>query len=73
MGHSKPADRNAQTSKCSAAPMRLGGGFLAIFRQIAPHIPVWDKSVRSDGTFSRADFVFDRSRSRRDSEAYDHR
>ena len=45
-------------------PMRRGG-FLAIFRQIAPHIPVWDKSARSDGTFSRADFVFDRSRSRR--------
>ncbi len=31
-------------------------------RQIAPHIPVWDKSARYDGTFSRADFVFDRSR-----------
>jgi hypothetical protein len=31
-------------------------------RQIKPHIPVWDKSTRSDGTFSRADFVFDRSR-----------
>jgi transposase len=31
-------------------------------RQILPHIPVWDKSERSDGTFSRADFVFDRSR-----------
>lgn len=31
-------------------------------RQIAPHIPVWDKSARTDGTFSRADFVFDRSR-----------
>jgi transposase len=31
-------------------------------RQILPHIPVWDKSARSDGTFSRADFVFDRSR-----------
>ncbi len=31
-------------------------------RQIAPHIPVWDKSARSDGTFSRADFVFDRER-----------
>jgi hypothetical protein len=30
--------------------------------QITPHIPVWDKSARSDGTFSRADFVFDRSR-----------
>jgi transposase len=31
-------------------------------RRIAPHIPVWDKSARSDGTFSRAEFVFDRSR-----------
>src|SRR5580693_5251033 len=31
-------------------------------RKIAPHIPVWDKSARSDGTFSRADFVFDRER-----------
>jgi transposase len=27
-------------------------------RNIAPHIPVWDKSARPDGTFSRADFVF---------------
>ena len=26
-------------------------------REIAPHIPVWDKSARSDGTFSRADCV----------------
>ena len=24
-----------------------------------PHIPVWDKSARPDGTFNRADFVFD--------------
>lgn len=31
-------------------------------RQILPHIPVWDKSTRPDGTFSRADFVFDQSR-----------
>jgi transposase len=31
-------------------------------RQIAPHIPVWDKSARPDGTFSRADFVFDHER-----------
>jgi transposase len=29
---------------------------------ITPHIPVWDKSARRDGTFSRADFAFDRSR-----------
>ena len=31
-------------------------------RKIAPHIPVWDKSARSDGTLSRADFVFDQDR-----------
>jgi transposase len=31
-------------------------------RRIAPHVPVWDKSARTDGTFSRADFVFDRER-----------
>jgi hypothetical protein len=31
-------------------------------RKITPHIPVWDKSARQDGTFSRADFVFDRER-----------
>src|SRR5271157_1502984 len=31
-------------------------------RGITPHIPVWDKSARPDGTFSRADFLFDRLR-----------
>jgi transposase len=31
-------------------------------RNIAPHVPVWDKSERPDGTFSRADFVFDQDR-----------
>src|SRR5262249_25791899 len=29
---------------------------------ITPHIPVWDKSSREDGTFSRADFTFDKER-----------
>jgi transposase len=29
---------------------------------ITPHIPVWDKSAREDGTFSRADFTFDKER-----------
>jgi transposase len=28
-------------------------------KKIAPHIPVFDKSTRTDGTFSRADFTFD--------------
>jgi transposase len=27
---------------------------------ITPYIPVWEKSAREDGTFSRTDFVFDR-------------
>jgi transposase len=27
-------------------------------RDIAPHIPVFDQSIRTDGTFSRADFVW---------------
>ena len=31
-------------------------------RNITPHVPVWDKSARTDGTFSRADFVFDQQR-----------
>jgi hypothetical protein len=31
-------------------------------RGITPHVPVWDKSARADGKFSRADFVFDKQR-----------
>jgi len=31
-------------------------------RKIKPHVPVWDKSARHDGTFNRSDFVFDRER-----------
>jgi transposase len=27
-------------------------------KQIEPHVPVWDKSERSDGTFSRSDFLW---------------
>ncbi len=33
-----------------------------VTRKITPHIPVWDKSARRDGTFSRADFVFNQER-----------
>jgi transposase len=29
---------------------------------ITPHIPVWDKGNREDGTFSRADFIFDKEK-----------
>jgi len=31
-------------------------------RKIVPHVPVWDKSARPDGSFSRADFAFDQER-----------
>jgi len=31
-------------------------------RGIEPHIPVWDKSQRRDGTFSRDDFAYDHER-----------
>jgi hypothetical protein len=34
-------------------------GWLVQDKQIAPHIPVWDKSERGDGTFGRSDFTFD--------------
>jgi transposase len=34
-------------------------GWLVEERRIAPHIPVWDKSKRTDGTFSRDDFHYD--------------
>ena len=35
-------------------------GWLVKEKRITPHIPVWDKSKREDGTFSRADFKWDR-------------
>lgn len=34
-------------------------GWLVDDKQIAPHIPVWDKSERDDGTFGRSAFTFD--------------
>ncbi len=34
-------------------------GFLVEEKQIEPHIPVWDKSKRKDGTFSVSDFLWD--------------
>ena len=34
-------------------------GWLVEDRQIEPHIPVWDKSKRTDGILSREDFTYD--------------
>jgi transposase len=33
-------------------------------KQIAPHVPVWDKSERTDGTFGRSAFSFDAQKNR---------
>ena len=43
-----------------AAPML---NWIVNDKQIAPHIPVWEKSQRDDGTFSRSDFRFDEQKS----------
>ena len=47
-----------------AADTRFGSaamlGWLVHEQGIEPHIPVFDKSERTDGTFSRVDFTYDR-------------
>ena len=46
-----------------AADTAYGTGRLLgwlVEQNITPHIPVWDKSNRDDGTLSRADFSFDK-------------
>ena len=35
-------------------------GWLVKEKRITPHIPVWEKSDRQDGIFSRADFIWDK-------------
>ena len=34
-------------------------GWMVEEKAIEPHVPVWEKGERNDGTFSRSDFVFD--------------
>ena len=54
----KPARLAADTAYGSAPTLH----WLVNDKQIAPHIPVIDKSKRQDGTFSREDFIFDTER-----------
>jgi len=60
-----------RTERCFALrPKRLAAdtaygtgkflGWLVKDKQIVPHIPVWEKSARADGIFSRADFIWDK-------------
>jgi transposase len=50
--------RLAGDTAYGAAPML---NWLVAEKQIAPHIPVFDRSKREDGTFSREDFRYDES------------
>jgi transposase len=50
-------ERLIADSAYGSAPML---GWLVEERGIEPHIPVFDKSARSDGTLERADFAYDR-------------
>ena len=54
----KPAYLAADTAYGSAETLN----WLVNAKKIEPHIPVIDKSRREDGTFSRADFTFDKER-----------
>jgi transposase len=59
----RTAGRFGLTPRSLAADSAYGSAenlaWLVKQRGIAPHIPVFDKSNRTDGTFSRSDFVFD--------------
>ena len=50
----KPARLVGDTNYGSAAML----GWLVDEKHIEPHVPVWDKSNRQDGTFSTSDFVW---------------
>ncbi|OGI50197.1 MAG: transposase [Candidatus Muproteobacteria bacterium RIFCSPHIGHO2_12_FULL_60_33] len=39
-------------------------GWMVDEKKIEPHVPVWDKSERSDGTFGRSSFIFDAEHNR---------
>jgi transposase len=60
-----------RTERCFALrPRRLAAdtaygtgkflGWLVNDKRITPHIPVWEKSDRADGIFSRVDFIWDK-------------
>ena len=51
-------------SFAATAPTDRRGPWLVSSKTRAPHLPVFDKSNRTDGTFSRADFAFDAERDR---------
>ncbi len=58
-------ERFALKPKNLAGDVAYGTGEMLgwlVDHDIDPHIPVWDKGQRDDGTFSRADFIYDDER-----------
>jgi transposase len=58
-------ERFALKPKQLAGDVAYGTGEMLgwlVKRKIDPHIPVWDKGRRKDGTFSRGDFIYDTQR-----------
>ena len=58
-------ERFALKPKYLAGDVAYGTGEMLgwlVEHKIDPHIPVWDKSERDDGTFMRADFSYDEER-----------
>ena len=58
-------ERFALKPKHLAGDVAYGTGEMLgwlVDHKIEPHIPVWDKSNREDGSFSRADFSYDKER-----------
>ncbi len=53
--HIKPQRLMGDTAYGTASLL----GWMVHGKGIAPHVPVWDKSERADGTLSRGDFTFD--------------
>lgn len=59
------AERFALKPKHIAGDVAYGTGKMLgwlVDRDIDPHIPVWDRTQRDDGTFSRDDFTYDGER-----------
>lgn len=46
---------------CGVAPML---GWMVNDKQIEPHVPVWDRSERDDGSLSSSDFAFEAKQDR---------
>jgi len=56
------SEAEAAGRRCGLRHGQVPGLGLVKDKRIAPHIPLWDRSKREDGTFSTSDFKWDRRR-----------